>query len=135
MFRLDKGTFSLIEWATLGKEFGAEAVITFNYPDGTVLVAKESGQKGNVSARKLIKTAISYSDTLNYAELASRMNLSFRSFDYRLNAGKFSMHEWAEIGTQLGADVTIGFRYPDGTEIQEALLNHKLEIADVTKIM
>lgn len=125
MFRLDKGTFSLCEWAMLGEQLGAEAVIKFNYPDGTVLsgvIAEEPGQEGNVNTKKLIKAAITYSGLSNYAAVASGMNLTSRAFGYRIKTGKFSMREWASIGKQVGADVRIGFRYPNGTEIQETLV-------------
>lgn len=69
-----------------------------------------------MTARQIIEMALAYKHMSN-AELARRMEWSPQLLNKRLNTGKFTVEEWEEIGTAIGATVKIVFRFPDGVEI------------------
>jgi len=74
------------------------------------------GRRDNVTARQVIEMAVAYAGISN-SELARRLNWSPQLLNKRLNTGKFTVEEWAQIGEALGAKARVGFDFPDGKEI------------------
>lgn len=70
-----------------------------------------------MTARKIIEMALAYVGITN-SELARRLGWSPQLLNKRLNTGKFTVEEWQEIGSALGATAQIVFTFPDGKEIK-----------------
>lgn len=54
---------------------------------------------------------------ITQAELAGRLGWSPQTMSNRLITGKFSLDEWQRIAAALGADLLIGFQFPDGKQV------------------
>ena len=54
---------------------------------------------------------------ITQAELAARLGWSPQLLNNRLKTGKFSLEEWQRIAAALGADLLIGFQFPDGKQV------------------
>ena len=51
------------------------------------------------------------------AELAARLEWSPQTMSNRLITGKFTLEEWQRIAAALGADLLIGFQFPNGKTV------------------
>ncbi len=69
-----------------------------------------------MTARQVIEMALAYKGMSN-SELARNLGWSPQLLNKRLNTGKFTVDEWEKIGTAIGAEAKIVFRFPDGREI------------------
>ena len=54
---------------------------------------------------------------ITQAELASRLGWSPQLLNNRMNTGKFTLEEWQRIAAALGADLLIGFQFPNGKSV------------------
>ena len=63
-----------------------------------------------------IKTAATTAG-MNMSKLAEALGTSKSAFHQRLATGKFTGAELERIAEALGAELTIKFTFPDGTEI------------------
>ena len=72
-----------------------------------------------MTSKQLIEMACSYAG-LGNNELGRRMGMSASLFSQRLKTGKFTLEEWQQIASALGADPesVISFKFPDGKEIK-----------------
>lgn len=69
-----------------------------------------------MTAKKIIDMASGYCG-INNSELARRLGISPQLWAARLRTGKFSVEEWNKIAEAMGAEVKIGFVFPDGKEV------------------
>lgn len=69
-----------------------------------------------MTARQAVEMGIAYAG-ISKAELARRLNLSPQYFHKRLVAGRFTVEEWEAIAKALGAELRLGFVFPDGKEV------------------
>ena len=69
-----------------------------------------------MTARQIIEMAVKYAGVTN-AELARRLDWSPQLLNKRLNTGKFTVEEWDIIAKALGAELRLGFKFPDGREV------------------
>ena len=54
---------------------------------------------------------------ITQAELAARLEWSPQLLNNRMKTGKFTLDEWQRIAAALGADLLIGFQFPDGKQV------------------
>ena len=54
---------------------------------------------------------------ITQAEMAARLGWSPQLLNNRLKTGKFTLDEWQRIAAALGADLLIGFQFPDGKTV------------------
>lgn len=54
---------------------------------------------------------------ITQAELAARLEWSPQLLNNRLKTGKFTLDEWQRIAGAMGADLLIGFQFPDGKQV------------------
>ena len=54
---------------------------------------------------------------ITQADLAARLGWSPQLLNNRLKTGKFSLEEWQRIAAAMGADLLIGFQFPDGKSV------------------
>ena len=69
-----------------------------------------------MTAKQLVLTACAYSG-ISASELARREGWSAQNLNKRLTTGKLSIEEWEKIAAALGADLNLGFTFPDGKTI------------------
>ena len=69
-----------------------------------------------MTVKQLIDMGTSYAGISN-AELARRLGWTPQILFNRIKTGKFSIEEWEQIATALGAEFRLGFKFPDGREI------------------
>lgn len=72
-----------------------------------------------------IPTKIRLAETyakISEAELARRIGTTPQAFGKRMKTGKFTTAELDTIAGALGAEFKYSFSFPDGTEIQKALV-------------
>ena len=69
-----------------------------------------------MTAKQLIEMAQAYAG-LSSAELARRLGWSPQLLNKRIKTGKFTAEEWKDIADALGAELMLGFRFPDGKEV------------------
>ena len=63
-----------------------------------------------------IKLAETYAG-VSEAELARRLGTTSQAFGQRMKTGKFKSSDLEEISAALGCEVSVEFRFPDGTVI------------------
>ena len=63
-----------------------------------------------------IKLAETYAG-ISEAELARRLGTTSQAFGQRMKTGKFKSSDLEEIAAALGCEVSVEFRFPDGTTI------------------
>ena len=68
-----------------------------------------------MNAKQVIAMGLAYAGITN-KELADRVGWSPQVLSSRLKTGKFSVEEWEAIAKAIGAELRIGFRFPDGKE-------------------
>ncbi len=66
-----------------------------------------------MTARQIVEMGTAYCGITN-SELARRLGWSPQLLNKRLNTGKFTVEEWELIAKALGADISIGFKFPGG---------------------
>ena len=54
---------------------------------------------------------------ITQAKLAARLEWSPQLLNNRMKTGKFTLEEWQRIAAALGADLLIGFQFPDGKQV------------------
>ena len=54
---------------------------------------------------------------ITQAELAARLEWSPQTMSNRLITGKFTLDEWQRIAAALGAELLMGFQFPDGKTV------------------
>lgn len=69
-----------------------------------------------MTAKKIISIGLAYAG-ITQAELAARLEWSPQTMSNRLITGKFTLEEWQRIAAALGADLLIGFQFPDGKSV------------------
>ena len=69
-----------------------------------------------MECRQFIKIATATAG-ITQAELAARLEWSPQTLNNRLITGKFTLEEWQRIAAALGADILIGFQFPDGKQV------------------
>ena len=69
-----------------------------------------------MECKQFVKIATATSG-ITQAELAGRLGWSPQLLNNRLNTGKFTLEEWQRIAAALGADLLIGFQFPDGKRV------------------
>ena len=69
-----------------------------------------------MECRQLIKIATATAG-ITQAELAARLEWSPQLLNNRLKTGKFTLEEWQRIAAALGAELLIGFQFPDGKQV------------------
>ena len=65
---------------------------------------------------KKIKLAETYAG-VSEAELARRLGTTSQAFGQRMKTGKFKSEDLDAIAAALGCEISIEFRFPDGTII------------------
>lgn len=69
-----------------------------------------------MKCKQLIKIATATAG-ITQAELAARLEWSPQLLNNRVKTGKFTLEEWQRIAAALGADLLIGFQFPDGKTV------------------
>lgn len=69
-----------------------------------------------MTARKIIDMGTAYAG-ISKSELARRLGWSPQLLNNRVKTGKFTVEEWEEIAKALGAELRLGFVFPDGKEV------------------
>ena len=69
-----------------------------------------------MTARQLIEMGLAYAH-MSKSALAEKLGWSPQLLNKRINTGKFSVDEWEQIAVALGAEIRIGFKFPDGKEV------------------
>ncbi len=69
-----------------------------------------------MTAKQIVYAGLGYSG-MSARELAAHLGWSPASLNNRLGTGKFSVEEWEQIAKAMGAELMLGFRFPDGREI------------------
>ena len=69
-----------------------------------------------MECRQFIKIATATAG-ITQAELAARHEWSPQLLNNRMKTGKFTLEEWQRIAAALGADLLIGFQFPDGKKV------------------
>ena len=69
-----------------------------------------------MECRQFIKIATATAG-ITQAELAARLEWSPQLLNNRLKTGKFTLDEWQRIAAALGAELLIGFQFPDGKSV------------------
>ena len=69
-----------------------------------------------MECRQFVKIATAMAG-ITQAELAARLEWSPQTLSNRLITGKFTLEEWKRIAAALGADLLIGFQFPDGKQV------------------
>ena len=69
-----------------------------------------------MECKQLVKIATATAG-ITQAELAARLGWSPQLLNNRLKTGKFTLDEWQRIAAALGADLLIGFHFPDGKQV------------------
>ena len=54
---------------------------------------------------------------ITQAELAARLEWSPQLLNNLMKTGKFTLDEWQRIAAALGADLLVGFQFPDGKQV------------------
>ena len=68
-----------------------------------------------MTVKKLIDMGAAYAGISN-SELARRLGWSPQVLSNRIKTGKFSVDDWEQIAKALGAELRLGFKFPDGKE-------------------
>jgi len=66
-----------------------------------------------MTAKQLIDLGLAYAG-INGAELSRRLGWSPQLLNKRIKTGKFTVEEWQKIADALGAELSMGFKFPDG---------------------
>ena len=69
-----------------------------------------------MECRQFVKIATATAG-ITQAELAARLGWSPQLLNNRMKTGKFALEEWQRIAAALGADLMIGFQFPDGKQV------------------
>ena len=69
-----------------------------------------------MECRQFIKIATATAG-ITQAELAARLEWSPQTMSNRLITGKFSLEEWKRIAAAMGAELPVGFQFPDGKQV------------------
>ncbi len=69
-----------------------------------------------MTAKQIIEMAMAYAG-ITGVELSRRLGWSPQLLNKRIKTGKFSADEWKKIADALGAELKLGFKFPDGKEI------------------
>lgn len=69
-----------------------------------------------MTAKQIIDAGLGYAG-MSGAQLAGKLGWSPQSLNNRMKTGKFSVDEWEQIAKAIGADLKLGFKFPDGREI------------------
>lgn len=69
-----------------------------------------------MTAKQIIEMAMAYG-RITSSEMSRRLGWSPQVFSGRMKTGKFSVEEWNKIAEAMGAEVKIGFVFPDGKEV------------------
>ena len=69
-----------------------------------------------MECRQFLKIATATAG-ITQAELAARLGWSPQLLNNRLKTGKFTVEEWQRIAAALGADLLIGFQFPNGKTV------------------
>ena len=69
-----------------------------------------------MECKQFVKIALATAG-ITQAELAARLEWSPQTMSNRLITGKFTLEEWKRISAALGADLLIGFQFPDGKQV------------------
>ena len=69
-----------------------------------------------MTAKKLIAMGAAYAG-MSFADIARSLGWSPALLNNRANTGKFTLEEWQRIAAALGADLLIGFQFPDGKQV------------------
>ena len=65
---------------------------------------------------KKIRLALAYLG-ISQAELARRVGATPQAFNQRMKAGKLSDDDMNKIAGELGCEIAVEFRFPDGTTL------------------
>ena len=69
-----------------------------------------------MECRQFVKIATATAG-ITQAELAARLGWSPQLLNNRMKTGKFTLEEWQRIAAALGAELLIGFQFPDGKSV------------------
>lgn len=69
-----------------------------------------------MTAKQIIEMGLAYAGISN-RELADRLGWSPQVLCNRLKTGKFSVEEWNTIAKVIGAELRLGFHFPDGKDV------------------
>ena len=69
-----------------------------------------------MECRQFVKIATATAG-ITQAELAARLGWSPQLLNNRLKTGKFTLDEWQRIAAALGAELLVGFQFPDGKSV------------------
>ncbi len=69
-----------------------------------------------MTVKQIVDMGCAYSG-ISAAELARRVGWTSQNLRQRLKTGKLSIDEWEAIANALGAELSLGFLFPDGKKI------------------
>lgn len=69
-----------------------------------------------MTAKQVIEMGLAYAG-MSQRDLAQAIGCTPQLLNNRLKTGKFSVEEWETIANALGANLILGFRFPDGKEV------------------
>ena len=69
-----------------------------------------------MNVKQIIDLGTAYAG-INNSELARRLGWTPQILSNRMKTGKFSVQEWEAIAKALGAELRLGFKFPDGKEL------------------
>ena len=69
-----------------------------------------------MTAKQIVYAGLGYA-RMSARDLAAKLGCSPASLNNRLDTGKFSVEEWEKIAKAMGAELKLGFKFPDGREI------------------
>lgn len=69
-----------------------------------------------MTAKQVIEMGLAYAG-LSQRDLAQTLGWTPQLLNNRLKTGKFSVEEWESIAKAIGAELRLGFRFPDGKDV------------------
>ena len=66
-----------------------------------------------MTAKQIIEVGLAYAG-MSQRDLALKLGWSPQLLNNRMKTGKFSIEEWETVAKALGAELCLGFKFPDG---------------------
>lgn len=106
--RCRTGKFTFDEQRRIAEALGCKIVVKFTFDDGAEYIAE--------TARQLIVNSCVHAK-MTLMELSERLGKSRQTFNSKLNNGRFTDSELAEVANKIGCTYSNYFELEDGTQI------------------
>lgn len=108
LIRCRNGKFTFDEQRKIADAMGCKIVIKFTFDDGAEYIAE--------TVRQLIVDSCAHAK-ITLAELSERLGKSRQTFHSKLNNGRFTDSELAQVAEKIGCTYSNYFELEDGTRI------------------